>query len=232
LIRENSGNPTHPNWMLSRRSAREKEEGWIVHRTFENHYEPFLSRGIRAIGAGNDLFDWLMRKAGRKRTLRVMDDGAGEGHFLNALSEKLGEAGIRCHTTALSLMIRPKLLEFFRQGKIDEVRPGFAETFVPTKPYDLIVSIYGSPHYTTMTHEIPDPKTGTQLQKNHLLKMAHSLKKGGLLIVGIDRLMDMRPRARAHLEAAFKKRGFLLKCTEYWNNTNLPFAMLVLQRVR
>ncbi len=134
---------------------------------------------------------------GKNSVLRVLDDGAGDGRFLEELKQKMLSKNIPTNTVALSLTKNPKLLEQKRQKTVDEVFVGLAEKWVPEKPFDLIVSFFGSINYA-----IPG------LQKDHLLKFAHSLKKGGVMIARLDLPEPIQRKAIAGIEKSFEKRGF------------------------
>lgn len=80
--------------------------------------------------------------------------------------------GIETETTALTLHGNTALSERKAGGKIDKIVRGHAELFVPKKPFDVIISVFGS---TTYTHP--------SARKEQLLKFAQSLGRGGIMLV-------------------------------------------------
>ena len=183
---------------------------WVDSREYGMHYNPFFKKGLGlffGVKGGLDLVEALKRIPGRKgRKMVVVDDGAGQGNALAGIKERLEKLGIGCEAVALAFETSPELEEKVKAGKIDRVVAGPAERFVPKKQVDAVVSYYGSVHYTL-----------EDLKREHLLKFAYSLRKGGLLLVGFDSNRGGRVSAEAVFEErrmqraivrAFEKRGF------------------------
>ncbi len=171
----------------------------------------------------NEILDELKKiPRGKKRPLVIVEDGAGEGVFLAKLKSELRKAGIPCETTALELTNNFELLKKFVRKEIDKLPVGPAENFVPEKPVDAIISLHGSIHFTLK-----------DLRKDHLLKFAHSLRKGGIMLVGFSGQAGILNRKqKTELERAFQKRGFQAKFHVYPKLFPLgaPDAILILRR--
>ena len=220
------------------------EEGdWTDSRTYGD-YNEFFSVGLEQLGFGNGMVDAFRRIAPKNRPLRILEDGAGAGIDLEGIKEELSKAGIKSITTAISLHDYPLLMERQRLGKIDRVAFGNAELFMPEKSQDCIISMMGTLNYTI-----------SELRKDTLLKFAHSLTRGGLMMVGfhfttkpygtynIPRGLSEHPKAGRKLpikdemtgiEKAFAKRGFHAKFIhfEYREGTNFPEWMLIVKRLK
>ncbi|MBU2099905.1 hypothetical protein KKG83_05875 [Candidatus Micrarchaeota archaeon] len=204
-----------------KRKINERKQAFLSHlqpklgqeslwRQFSKNY--FFYDKCFKIGFGRSLLDVLKKLPKSKRQpLRIMEDGAGNGNCLASIKERLAKLGISTETTALSLTALPELAEKKQTGTIDNVLVGLAEGFVPKKPVDVIISLNGSIH-TTMPH----------IKKDHLLKFAHSLKKGGIMLIRFaepkglsrepneNRRISVLNEARG-IERAFDKRGFEAK---------------------
>ena len=148
--------------------------------------------GHRRENRGYREYNFLFRKAlggsiiealialGRK-SLEIIDDGAGDGRFLKEIKKKLSKAGIKSRTIALSLGGNENLALKRKLNHIDELKLGSAEDFLPEKPADAIFSFLGSISYVE-----------DLVRKEHLLKFAHSLKKGGIMMVGFELQTERR----------------------------------------
>ena len=111
------------------------------------------------------------------------------------------------------------LISLEKKREIDEVVLGPAENFIPEKPFDAIISLFGSIHYTL-----------SSLRKEHLLKFAYSLKKGGLMLIGFEPLEEPFSTAmRKGIERSFAKRGFE---AEFFltKDSILPYWILFVKR--
>ena len=227
--------------MLGRRerSVRKRQAfRWITNRKYSTHYNPFFRNGLGQffkVKQGLDIVEALKLVPGRKNRKRVViEDGAGEGHNLAKIKELLATAGIPCEAIALSLGSDPSLKTKLANGKINKIVNGPAELYVPEKPVDLVISFYGSLHYTL-----------EDLKKEHLLKFAHSLRKNGLLLTGFDSpIKGKRSAAQTLYEKhkhnalvrALEKRGFKAavylqpKGLELMLGEKLPEYMLIVQR--
>lgn len=150
---------------------RENESIWVTWRHLDQYlagFEPFISK--------INLLEFLKNKSTtQKRPVRILDDGAGEGNALRDLKHAANSINIPTHTTALSFKTKTDLETAKRYGWLDEIVEGHSEFFIPKKGYDLIFSIKGSTTYT-----LP------QLRKEHWLKLAHCLNKGGLMLAKFE----------------------------------------------
>ncbi len=196
------------------------------------------------IGFNKSIIETLVGM-GKKR-LSIIDDGAGVGNFLAEIKSQLLNKGIISKTTALTLTPNENLEKRKINGVIDNVVVGPAEYYVPKKPVDAIFSLFGSITYT-------DPS----VRKEHVLKFAHSLKKGGIMMVGFhfvksfDRLSsesilwglskNPNPSRRMKIETetrgiekAFRKQGFEAKFTRLnpISSEQLPNYILIVRRIK
>jgi hypothetical protein len=199
---------------------------WWNNRSYARSYNPFFSFGLYQAGFGTSILDALQRIAKPRQIMRLLEDGAGEGVFLGELKQRLSAIGISTETTALSLASNEKLSEKKKSGKIDNIRIGNAEFFIPAKPFDAIFSLYGSINYA-------DPG----IQKEHLLKFAHSLKRNGLMLVGLDiELPGFRVSFLDEITRAFEKQGFFARFYKYSEDRSekrtLPHWILIVKRLK
>ncbi|MDD4983942.1 MAG: class I SAM-dependent methyltransferase [Candidatus ainarchaeum sp.] len=102
-----------------------------------------------------------------RRKIRILDVGAGKGHFLALLKKDFGK---KIHTTALDIYEHPELNEKYKEGLIDEVIYESAELFLPKQAYDIIVSNLGGLKYSIMPELV-------------IRKLSHSLRSGGILLI-------------------------------------------------
>lgn len=155
-----------------------------------------------------DMVSALCRIRGNSnRALEIMDDGAGTGKAMEELRKKLSEKGIPARITALSLEPNEWLAKRHDKGIIDELVIGPAERFTPRRKFDAIFSVFGSMEYVA-----------DALKREHVLKLAHSLRKGGLMMAVFDLSVSNPPRSsgitRRQLDSVnhrkpFKNRKFL-----------------------
>jgi len=216
------------------RMAREKQPFcWIDDRTYKKHYSPFFREALGKffLGKGRlEILDALaMVPMGKGRPLVVLEDGPGKGHFLVAAGKGLAEKRIPNRTLGLAFEKSPMLAARERKGRIRQIITGPAELFVPNKPVDAIVSFYGS-----ITYALPE------MRKEHLLKFAQSLRKGGIMMAGFDlnalkgiNLLKYGPESFLRgVERAFAKRGFRAKIYPKPETfaENSPSHILIVQR--
>ncbi|MDO8627674.1 MAG: class I SAM-dependent methyltransferase [Candidatus Diapherotrites archaeon] len=151
-------------------------KGWNTGRDFHACYNPFFSIGLRKIGLGKNLIDILSRiPRQKKQPLKILEDGPGEGIFLTELKEQLGIKGIISQTTALAMHHMIELQQLKILGELDKIIKKSTEEFIPEEQYHAIFSVYGGISYTLQ-----------ELRKDIILKFAHSLVKGGVLMIGFD----------------------------------------------
>jgi cyclopropane fatty-acyl-phospholipid synthase-like methyltransferase len=104
-----------------------------------------------------------------KKTIYVLDAGAGDGSILVSLKQLCnGQA----HTTAMDLIKTPQLEQRLKTGQIDRIIKRSLEGFTPDREYDLIVSYFGALYYVT-----------TSLKAHYGELLARSLAKGGKLVI-------------------------------------------------
>ena len=143
---------------------------WQHSRPFDE-YNAFFSIILK-----KDLVKALSKIPRRKgRPLEVFEEGAGKGLFLAELKQRLAEKGVPSHMTALSIHYGKELEELLKAGKIDRAVSVPSEKFLLEKPVDAIFSLFGPLNYSV-----------SELRKDHLLKLAHSLRKNGLMLVGLN----------------------------------------------
>jgi len=160
---------------------------WVDCRSYEEHNAIFAP-ALRAFGLpGNELFDVFGRLRPARRPLRIFEEGAGAyASFATDLKSRLQEKSIDTEITILNAH-RSKFIDNLKEGKRpDRVIVKRGEFYYPRKKQDVIVSVYGPLHYTI-----------SPLRKDHLLKLAHSLNKGGLLMARITVLEPLAPNPRA-----------------------------------
>ncbi len=152
------------------RETHAKETPW-AYRSF-NEQEEFLSRVTRRItgkkGLGLSFASFCEQQARSGKSLRILEDGPGNGDLLVGLKRELNARRIKTETIGISLVRNPQLLSRVTNHEIDRVHWGIAERYVPRKPVDIILSIFGS-----LCH------TFEEVKKDHLLKFAYSLRPGG-----------------------------------------------------
>ena len=161
------------------------------------------NRGLRTYnnifraGTGCNIVDSL--EGLKRKKLVIVDDGAGrKGRFLVELKKALLERGIKSRTIAVSLRKRKGIERNREKGLIDEAAYGPAEEYVPREPVDAIFSVLGSVQYVQ-----------NLVKKDHLLKYAHSLRKGGIMMLGF-----YVNRAGTHRPEEVELRRGLSKSTE------------------
>ncbi len=178
---------------------------WLNNRSFDD-YNAVFNHGLNEMGLGNNIADAL-RKIQKKnnRRLLVLEDGPGRGNFLVSLKELLTRIRVPSKTTGLSLGINFELIKRKNKGLIDEleIKPG--EFFVPKKQADVIISNFGSVEYVV-----------NSIKKDHILKLAFSLRKGGIMLAGFNfvNTNNLGSIAMKEIETAFIKRGFNAKFFE------------------
>ncbi len=169
-------------------------------------YAPVIlteNRGLRIynnlfrIGTGRNIIDVLQEM--KRKKLVIIDDGAGrKGRFLVELKKALLENGIESRTIAVSLRRRKGIEKNLKTGLINEAVYGPAEEFVPKKQADAIFSVLGSIDHVQ-----------NLVKKYQLLKYAHSLRKGGIMMLGF-----CVEKAGTHKPEEFVLRRGLSKSTD------------------
>ena len=154
---------------------------WAGHRRDFEMYDTCFRQAL----SGGILNALLKVRRRKNRLLVVIEDGAGEGLFLSSLKKSLNGKGVPSELIALSLLNHPSLVAKRKRGEIDRIVVGPAELYLPKKPADLIVSMYGSIQYA---HDL--------LKKEHVLKFANSLRKGGIMLIGFSSPFLERARER------------------------------------
>lgn len=177
-------------------------------------------------GLGRELIDELVAKSkNKRRSLKILDDGAGLGYFLEEIKRKLREKGIACKTTAVSLSEIGGLSSRKRLGQINEVHKGFSEWFLPKEKQDVIFSVFGGFDYSLRA-----------LQRNILLKYAHSLNKGGIICIGFAMHFSITDvdTFKSRVKETFRKRGFEAEFyhRERVPKEQLPSYVLIIRRIK
>ncbi len=112
---------------------------------------------------------------GKKRPLRILDDGAGKGVFLVQIKQMLKRSGVSTETIAITLDAEKELVRAKQRGEVDEIAEGLAHKSLPSKPVDAIFSYFGSFFYGPHS-----------LAKENLLKYAYSLAPGGIACLSLE----------------------------------------------
>ncbi len=174
----------------------------------------------------------------RKRPVRILEDGPGFGYFIQDWIALLRKAGVKTNVSVLSLSEYPSLNGLKKEGIIQELNMGPAEKYVPKQEQDIIVSVFGSVSYALR-----------DVQKDHLLKLAHSLSRGGVMLAGLGIkphespgssqwsflqhpfARKVSPEEQLYaIERAFAKRGLVAKFFTFENSDNMPNHLLVVRR--
>ncbi|MCX6801965.1 MAG: hypothetical protein NT067_02520 [Candidatus Diapherotrites archaeon] len=121
-----------------------RKASWIDHR-FAHEYNWTFSSVLQQ-SIEEELLD--IAKATGSKKLRVWDDGAGEGDFLAWIKPEMAKYGIECETTALNHDANWRLMERYKEGEIDRVVVGLAETALPKRKQHAIFSLNGSLMYS------------------------------------------------------------------------------------
>jgi hypothetical protein len=223
---------------------------WKTGRNYWDYNKAF-EEALHSMDLGDDVVSALRKiPRGNRTPLRVLDDGAGQGVFLEELSRKMKRFGIEVHSTAVSMHNTEELNERVQRGVLREVVRQRGEFYIPTKKYHAIFSHIGTLNYTI-----------NALKKDTLLKYANSLQKGGLLFVGFvyrrkpndetssgiantgglsehpkqPREIKIEDEVRG-IETALRKRGFEARFFEMREDLALHLALsnwtLVVRRLR
>jgi len=211
-------------------------------------YNKFFGIGLYEMGLGNDIAQVLANiPRERGKPLEILEDGPGTGRFLGELKTVLTREKVNCAITAVDAHFAKELTEHKTSGVINRLVTKPAELFTPRKKYGAIFSLMGSVHYTT-----------NALRKSQLLKLAYSLKKGGIMLVGFnfvqeksssayflmnimggfsenpneERVMPIRVEMDG-IKRVFQKKGFAAHFCPYpFKGDDLPNWMLILKRER
>ena len=193
---------------------------WVTGRGYD-HYNNLFSRFL-----GRSIIDELVAMAGKKKkVLRILDSGAGDGFFLGELKHRLREEkGIETKTTALVLKANPVLQKRKEAGNIDALIKLPGEKYIPDEKQDVIFNFFG-----TMEYGIPEFK------KRVLLKEAYSLNKGGLACFGFDIPSSGKEASESfkeNVERSFEKRGFSAKfhSSTFLKALGYPKDVLIVRR--
>lgn len=202
--------------------AKDRSGDWITSRGFSIYNEIFHTC------TGKDLLNKLVELAIKlRRPLRVLDDGAGVGRFLQYTKKELLARGVKTITTAVALEPQPELRTMHAEGTLDKLHIGLAETFLPEEKQDVIFSVFGSIEYT-----LPEFK------RRILLKYSHSLNKGGFAVVGVQLGFHSNEEGRANafksaVVNSFAKQGFFAQFYNYEDSDpNIPKDILFIRRLR
>ena len=217
--------------------------GWTEHRRltdydaiFVNSLNRFLSQKMKY----GSLADYIADQTHTlKRPLTILEDGVGSGVIASDIKIMVKSGHRRIddsrlpHIIGITLKAGEQTKFWKERGKLDEVQEHIGEYFVPKKPVDMILSTYGSIHYT------PFP-----LLKDHLLKYSSSLNKGGIMLAVFDTAMRHSARIISEsqqyneveyikknmnqIEQKFAKMGFKAQITQ---NEEQQYVIIV-QRVR
>lgn len=176
-------------------------------------YNFFFSPALRDFfGKRISIADALLQiPRGKNQALRICEDGPGKGYALNELIRDIGEK-VKVDATALTMVPEKELLSSAEYLPI-KIVIGDAETFVPKKPIHSIISFFGSVHFSQTDSRF------YKVTKDHLLKFAHSLTKGGLMLTAMydekieSQFSEMKKIEKRfkEIEASFLKRGFKAK---------------------
>lgn len=136
-----------------------------------------------------------------RKKLTLFEDGPGTGVFAENLKKELLKQGIESEINAIALNPNPELIEREKR-KILNLKYGLSELFVPEKKYDGIISMVGSIDYS--------PK---YTKRAHLMKLAFSLKKNGLMLIGLNSKTTniITSRELIKIKKPLERNGFKVK---------------------
>lgn len=158
-----------------KKCARPGFDQWTHDRSY-NIYNAAFGPFLADFGLRNDILDSLLLiRRGKKTPLRIFEEGPGEGVAVSKLKQMLSSRRIRARTTVVDMNYKDVLGERKLIGGIDDVVRKKAEFFYPKEKQHAIISLFGPTHYTI-----------SDLRKDHVLKLAHSLKPGGVMMVGFS----------------------------------------------
>lgn len=212
---------------------------WTYDRGYHESYNPFFRQGLGeffnksaplSIHQALKLIAKETRRGTTNNPLRILEDGAGQGVAISELETELTRLGLKTKNSTLTLKSNPKLEALKKSGVISEINLGRAEFYVPQKPVDVIISVAGS-----ISHLLP------RLQKEHLLKFAYSLRRGGILLASFSPqiLSSKRDYSKRENEKfmqgivkSFQKRGFQAQIIpNHQNVADMPTHMLIVRRI-
>jgi 2-polyprenyl-3-methyl-5-hydroxy-6-metoxy-1,4-benzoquinol methylase len=179
-----------------RRNYQVKFETFIKNRGYKEYNFAF-----RNLLDGMHLFEYIYKRFKTKREISILDEGAGFTRFLKEIKELFEKKGKTIETSAISLTPGIKKentshLNYLYKQKV--------QTFVPKKEYDVIISVFGGIHYNIK-----------ELDKNTVLKLAHSLSKNGVMFIGVNRInnyqVNLPDSILENIKVSLEKNGFSLK---------------------
>jgi SAM-dependent methyltransferase len=127
----------------------------------------------------------------KKRRIRILDAGAGDGNVLAELKEAFKD---KVETQAISLGTPKPLKEKLALGLVDKIYNISVDAWLPKQEYDFIVSYMGGVAYSH------NPIIA-------ILKLAHSLSVDGIALIHTNEQEITDNRARA-LRNYLERRGF------------------------
>jgi hypothetical protein len=182
----------------------------------------------------NTVAQHLIDLGGKKRKLTLFSDGIGDGLAETEFVSALRDVKIKASVDGITLHALPKAIAFQKAGLIEHIYEGSAETFLPKKKYDVILSHHGSISYTPV-----------QFLKTHLLKYLYSLNREGVLLCVISPASKFErtplnvsnilteiahlKRMLPQVEEKLKRMGF--RCS-YQLKTISDDLVLVVQRIK
>lgn len=181
---------------IARHYAYKFPQSYRRDRSLELQNKSVASHLQRFFGANESitLQELLVRLKKRKRALRLLELGAGTGEVLRGLVLAARAKTIPTDATALTLpdSTRASFNQLLEENartaqgeKAYSIVEAKAEEFIPTKKYDFIFDSYGPMSYTLR-----------RARKDLLLKYAHSLHVGGVMIVRFDAAPERSPSQR------------------------------------
>ncbi len=222
------------------RIHRNKTRGiWTYNRGYHESYNPFFRQGLGeffkksstlSIHEAIKLIAEETKRGTTNNPLRILEDGAGQGIALSQLETELNRLGIKTKNSTITLNSNPQLEALKKRGILSEINLGRAEFYIPKKPVDVIISVAGS-----ISHIIP------RLQKDHLLKFAYSLRRGGILLASIapQNFYSKKDYSKKEAEKfmkgivkSFQKRGFQAQIISNQQKIpNMPTHMIIVRRI-
>lgn len=157
----------------------------------------------------------------KSKNISILDEGAGKTIFLRDIKKLLMKEGIDSHTTAITLS-----KEVTRKNTdVDLLVKQKTQEYLLNRKYDLIFSVFGGIHYNIF-----------ELNKNVVLKLAHSLSEKGVMFIGVNRFTYSEKftleQIVKNISKTLNKNGFDLKFSYVPQNIHykLPVFIFKIER--
>lgn len=213
------------NSLIKEKLAHLKNRHYLRNETFpKNRGYKEYNFAFRNLLDGRPLFKYINKRFKGKKQISILDEGAGLARFLKEIKDLFLKKGKKIETTAITLT--PGVLKE-NTPHLNYLHKKESQQFMPNKKYDVILSLFGGFHYNIK-----------ELDRNTVLKFAHSLSENGVMFIGINRFGSERYEASEkvflNLKRAFEKNGFTVKYKYDIENATrkLPFYIFRIERLK